>query len=102
LEKLSRGRASEYPAAAKIRTRLYPPQKAINRANTELITEEKALVAHPQGMSLFSSDSKIRIPVGKGKPIKKPRGNRIKKVRMILSENLIPRKLSKKSGRRSI
>jgi len=40
--------------------------------------------------------------VGNGNPIKKPRGKIIKKVKMILRENLKPKKLSKKRGRRSI
>jgi len=102
LEKLRRGKASKYPAAAKIRTRLYPPQKATSKANTELITEEKALAAHPQGIILFSSDSKIRIPVGKGNPIKKPRGKITKKVKVIFRENFKPKKFSKKRGRKNI
>jgi hypothetical protein len=56
-------------------TRVYPPQKAIARAATELTTDEKALVAHAHGMTFFPSCSKRRIPVGKGNPIKNPRGN---------------------------
>jgi len=73
---------------------LYPPQKAIIKAKIELTTEEKALVAQAQGISLFSCSASSRIPVGKGNPIKKPRGKITKKVRIILRGRFKPIKFS--------
>lgn len=60
--------------AAKTSTQLYPPQKAIIRAEIELTTEEKAFVAQAQGIIPFSALDKNRIPEGNGNPITKPRG----------------------------
>jgi hypothetical protein len=73
---------------------LYPPQKAIIKAKIELTTEEKALEAHAQGISLFSFFPSNRIPVGKGKPMRKPRGKIIKKVKIILKISFKPIKYS--------
>jgi len=58
------------------------------------MTEEKALVAQAQGMSLFSHCSSSRIPVGKGNPIKKPRGKVTINVKIIFKGRLKPIKLS--------
>jgi len=58
------------------------------------MTEEKALVAQAQGISLFSPCPSSRTPVGKGNPIKKPRGKITKNVRIIFKVRLKPIRLS--------
>jgi len=94
LEKPRKRIASRYPPAARKRTRLYPAQKAIIKADMELITEENAFVAQAHGIMLLSFDSSSRIPVGNGNPIRKPRGKITKTVRMIFKGRMSPMKFS--------
>jgi hypothetical protein len=100
LEKSVKKRESRYPKDARSKTRLKPVQKAINKAEIELTTEEKALVAHAQGISPFSFSAKSRIPVGKGNPIRKPRGKTTKKVRSIFRKRLRCMRTSNNKGMR--
>jgi len=64
----------------------------------EFTTEEKALVAHAQGIIFFSVLSSSRIPVGKGNPIRKPRGKTRSRVRNIFGNSPNPIKLLKSTG----
>jgi hypothetical protein len=52
-EKFRKRGAIRYPAPARKSTRLYPPVNAISNATTELMTEEKALMAHAHGIHFF-------------------------------------------------
>jgi hypothetical protein len=77
---------------------LYPPQNAIIRAATALTTEEKAFVAHAHGIIRLSVFSSNRIPVGKGKPIRKPKGKIRKKVKNIFGTSSTPISHLKNNG----
>jgi hypothetical protein len=78
---------------------LYPPQKAIIRAITEFTTDEKELTAQAQGMSFSSLKPKSLIPVGKGKPIRKPSGKINKNARRTFIPKPKPINPRQKAGR---
>jgi hypothetical protein len=84
--------------AASIKTQLYPPQKAIIKAAMEFTTEEKAFVAHAQGIIRLSVCSINRIPVGKGNPIIKPKGKIRTRVKIIFGNSPDPMDILKSNG----
>jgi len=84
--------------AASIKTQLYPPQKAIIKAAMEFTTEEKAFVAHAQGIIRLSVCSNNRIPVGKGNPIIKPKGKIRAKEKNIFGNSSDPMNILKNNG----
>ena len=64
-------------------------------AATEFTTEEKAFVAHAQGIIRRSVFSNNRIPVGNGNPIRKPSGNTKTKVKDIFATSADPMNILK-------
>ena len=78
LEKFILKNPKRYIKAANVVTTLNPKKMAMITAETEAITEQKLLVAHSQGIRLFSFPCSIEltnfIPKGKGIPIKNPKG----------------------------
>jgi hypothetical protein len=98
-EKSRKSGAIRYPAPARKSTRLYPPMNAINNAKTELMTEEKALMAHAHGIHFFPACARSRIPEGKGNPMRKPMGKMARKVKKILYPKEIPKRFSWTAGK---
>jgi hypothetical protein len=66
--------AKRYTTAAHLSTTENPKPRAMMTLNTELTTDRQPLTAQDQGTSFVSVPSAKRMPMGKGIPIRNPKG----------------------------